>query len=76
MKAFPSGRDINKETKHEFPIEFVMDLRDYLASKAMNGILSNPALCDIMGDTGRDYLVSESYKIADEMIKERKNDSF
>ena len=57
-KAFPTTSNFD---------EFVgMDLRVYLAAKAMQGILANPN-CSILTES----LVAGAYQIADAMMKAR-----
>lgn len=74
MKAFPhtkleqgaDGRfwDLT-EVRHEG-----MDLRDYFAAKAMQGMLTNqPLRVDVM--LNGDSLAQSSYQIADAMMKAR-----
>jgi len=60
------------------------ELRDYFASKALEGVYSNDALrrsmCMDAGnntrdkekDTYEDYIAQQCYKMADAMLKERK----
>jgi len=45
-----------------------MDLRDYFAAKAMQGLLSNTRI-ELKGKG--DELIETSYKLADKMIKQR-----
>ena len=42
-----------------------MDLRDYFAAKALQGMLVNE------WKSGSEYIVGEAYRIADEMMKAR-----
>ncbi|MTC16563.1 hypothetical protein [Providencia alcalifaciens] len=46
-------------------------LRDYLASKAMNGILSNPAMIDTSTDQTLEWVAKNAYQAADAMLKAR-----
>jgi len=70
MKAFPRADGRHDSSK---PDEQGMDLRDYFAAKAMQGMLAhtgvlygkNAALDDENG-------AKRAYRIANEMIKERK----
>lgn len=65
--AFPSHGSMG-EVCHEG-----MSLRDYLAAKAMQGILANPGTAsDEKGADRAIQVISEiSYKMADAMLKER-----
>ena len=65
MKAFPTVfMDYIPKPEHQG-----MDLRDYFAAKAMQGILANNAKSEIFS---KKALAIVSYEIADNMIKERK----
>lgn len=70
-KAFPSP-DWNGDWKgpHAF---HGMSLRDYFAGQALIGILSTPRTV-FEGFASWNRYAEESYKLADEMMKERKND--
>jgi hypothetical protein len=71
MKAFPIA---NMEGDEEF---LGMDLRDYFAAKAMQGMMSDPDHQLGAWDNYVDWhknLTSQAYQIADAMMKER-NDS-
>ena len=75
MKAFP-----NQEVDaYGSTTEKGMDLRDYLAAKAMQGMAANPADdYDIEKETYDEYLENIariSYKMADKMMEARKNES-
>ena len=62
MKAFPQNWE-------EPPDESGMDLRDYFAAKAMQGIVSDP---EFIGGDNYSKSVSElSYEIADAMMEVR-----
>ena len=73
MKAFPnptlsdtqnnSAENLNNESLYG------MDLRDFFAAKAMQGILSNPSHSDT-----DEQVVRDAYEIADQMMEAR-NDS-
>lgn len=66
--AFPGCGDLN-----DFPtINLGMSMRDYFAAKAMQGILSDPAV-RIDGDGLKTSIAIESYLIADAMLKARSN---
>jgi hypothetical protein len=65
MKAFPSIDPVYKSDIVEMKVSFGMDLRDYFAAKAMQGLV---------GRSGRKFELSDiedCYKIADEMMKVR-----
>ena len=75
MKAFPSENDADK---HYHWIEKGMDLRDYFAAKAMQGLLSNADIVKTHQEIATftdvspsDILCKESYFIADAMMKAR-----
>lgn len=79
MKAFPSKRPVIKNLGKFGPVEFKpiiedgMDLRDYFAAKAMQGMLTNqPLRVDVI--LNGDSLAQSSYQIADAMMKARKAD--
>ena len=76
MKAFPVDL-LNETTGKVCAQEQGMDLRDYFAAKAMQGILCNPSLYFDTGVTDiRAYeVVLDSYKIADAMVEARKQDN-
>jgi hypothetical protein len=61
MKAFPQGT-VNSGG---------MDLRDYFAAKAMQGICAGRDEAGTLVHHGYDWIASESYKIADSMMKAR-----
>ena len=67
MKAFPTTID-----NEGYQIDHQgMDLRDYFAAKAMQGMLTNqPLRIDVM--LNGDSLAQSSYQIADAMMKARK----
>ena len=74
MKAFP----VKGWNGHEETINEGMDLRDYFAAKAMQGLLSNAdivkthqEIATITDVTPSDILCKESYFIADAMMKAR-----
>mgnify|MGYP001376870686 CR=1 FL=1 len=52
-----------------------MDLRDYFAAKAMQGLLSNPKLQEQILKQGQDWIIESSYAWANSMMKERENDN-
>ena len=65
QKAFPSNFGVN--------VEVGMELRDYFAAKAMQGLLAG-----LMADPEMDpqfYEIAElSYRISDAMLDERENE--
>ena len=76
MKAYPQ----NEETMHiDLPLKTQqgMDLRDYFAAKAMQGMVTW-TLKDMVknanafGEEPVDYLVRNAYSIADAMLEVRK----
>lgn len=62
-KAFPS----TNETTHDRG----MDLRDYFAAKAMQGICAGRDEAGVLVHHGYKWIASESYQIADAMMKAR-----
>jgi hypothetical protein len=78
MKAFPSAEPVYSKDIVGVKESTGMDLRDYFAAKAMQGLLTHGKLylsdqADSMacGDWD-DYVVCMAYCIADSMMKERK----
>ena len=69
MKAFPTAADNGHSENQDG-----MELRDYFAAKAMVAIIG---LCYREFDTDKDKkgIAEDAYEIADEMLKERNNDS-
>ena len=70
--AFPSGHDPKTGTA-----QFGMNLRDYFAAKAMQGLLTHEWLylydkAETMSlESAEDYVVETSYFVADLMMKAR-----
>ena len=64
--AFPVA--YNSETQDA---KFGMTLRDYLAAKAMQGILANPAQLDNVNDESAEWVSRDAYRVADAMLKAR-----
>jgi hypothetical protein len=56
----------DKSTK-AFPVEG-MDLRDYFAAKAIQGLLT----AEIVGEYSNDHVADIAYRIADAMMEARK----
>ena len=71
MKAFPIPSYVNASGETHDVQHQGMDLRDYLAAKAMQSLI---ALCYEKFDVAKDkeILVQDSYEIADAMIEARK----
>lgn len=69
MKAFPCHPDIDN------PKYDGMDLRDYFAAKAMQGLLSNPKLHEEILKMGKSWIYDSAFAIADKMMEVRKNES-
>lgn len=61
MKAFPKTGDM---------CEAGMDLRDYFAAKAMQMQINNPL--SIVSDEAHRVIAERAYRVADEMMKARK----
>ena len=78
MKAFPTT---NWQTMAPLGTGYDegMDLRDYFAAKAMQGIFDSKIImevCQMTGDKELPELVATmSYNMADAMMKERKNET-
>ncbi|EKN6054067.1 TPA: hypothetical protein SAZ35_004510 [Yersinia enterocolitica] len=55
------------------PVETSDDLsvRDYMAAKAMQGILSNPGQLDNVNNEAANWVARDAYMMADAMIKAR-----
>jgi len=51
-------------------IDFVT-LRDYFANSAMQGMLSNPSMFDVLNGNANEIASKLSYEIADAMLKQR-----
>ncbi|HBZ17535.1 MAG TPA: hypothetical protein DEO73_17485 [Pantoea sp.] len=52
-----------------------MTLRDYLAAKAMQGILANPGQLDNLNADATGWVSNDAYKMADAMLAARSNNS-
>lgn len=72
MKAFPWSIDNGESVRGEKG----MDLRDYFAAKAMNGLLESKIIMEICEmETNGDLpeiVATMAYNMADEMMKARK----
>ena len=68
MKAFPEIKYVAPQGmgSHVMAIEGGMDLRDYFAAKAMQGIVADPDLCMSV-----DQIATWAYTQADAMMKAR-----
>ena len=69
MKAFPTLADNGHITTQDG-----MDLRDYFAAKAMQGICVSKDEAGTLIHHGYEWIASEAYKIADAMMEARKDD--
>jgi hypothetical protein len=69
MKAFPTLKDNGHITTQDG-----MDLRDYFAAQAMQGICVSKDEAGTLVNHGYEWIASESYKIADAMMEARKDD--
>ena len=65
--AFPNQATINTDYIAEG-----MTLRDYFANLAMQGMISNNSMYDMITEHSSKSLAFESYMIADAMLKQRK----
>ena len=66
IRAFPIPNDTSPGA---YPTEPGMDLRDYFAAHAMQGLLANP---EVNGTAAT--IASEAYEVADQMMVERSHD--
>ena len=48
-----------------------MTLRDYFAAKAMQGMLSNPGMWDLLNERHAQSVAKDAYIMADAMLKAR-----
>ena len=46
-------------------------IRDYFAAKAMQGMLSNPGMWDLLNERHAQYVAKDAYIMADAMLKAR-----
>lgn len=68
MKAFPVSFQVDAgDGKPAHHVQWGMDLRDYFAAKAMQGMLS-----DHTRDNSSDEIANYAYMFADAMMKVRK----
>ncbi len=65
--AFP----VSGHPDMQFVAQEGMSLRDYLAAKAMNGILSNNVMIDTATDQALEWVAKNAYQMADAMLKAR-----
>ena len=79
MKAFPSIDPVYKKDIVEMKVSFGMDLRDYFAAKAMQGLIGiNLTMLQEKYDLKKSEMIAVlAYSYADAMIlaREAKNDS-
>ena len=89
MKAFPSAEKLSLLRNSQTPAksaEFIyqessgMELRDYFAAKAMQGmatwdIKTMDKLATDFGEEPLDYLARNAFAIADAMMKARENET-
>ena len=73
IKAFPHEEWIDSiDPKVLNPIRHPgMDLRDWFAGLAMQGILANEAMIDGINDNVSKWITAHAYQLADAMMKER-----
>jgi hypothetical protein len=77
MKAFPSSEPIYQDNVIGVKQSTGMDLRDYFAAKAMQGMVTwnlkdMVKNANAFGEEPVDYLVRNAYSIADAMLEVRK----
>lgn len=63
---FPRDKMINGSIRHDYGI----NIRDYIAIKAMQGILANPKLTPNFDTARVENVASRAYEFADDMIKQ------
>jgi len=71
MKAFPTEHPISGSMAYQAD---GMDLRDYFAAKAMQGLLANPKLQEQIlksGGAKSGWIEESAYSFADAMMKAR-----
>jgi hypothetical protein len=56
---------------HSYLIQSGMSLRDYLAAKAMEGMLANPKLQEQILKAGQSWIEESAYAVADAMLRAR-----
>jgi hypothetical protein len=74
MKAFPSTEPIYRNDIVGVKESSGMDLRDYFAAKALQGLLSNPKLQEQIlkqGGCHSGWIEDSAWAFADEMMKAR-----
>jgi hypothetical protein len=74
MKAFPSKEPIYGDNVVGVKENSGMDLRDYFAAKALQGLLSNPKLQEQILEQGgchSGWIEDSAWAFADEMMKAR-----
>jgi len=74
MKAFPSKEPIYRNDIVGVKENSGMDLRDYFAAKALQGLLSNPKLQEQIlkqGGCHSGWIEDSAWAFADEMMKAR-----
>jgi hypothetical protein len=73
--AFPVGDIVERDEKGHLHGPVIgsagMTMRDYLAAKAMQGILSNPGQLDNVNDEAARWVARDAYLVADAMLKAR-----
>lgn len=50
-----------------------MTLRDYFAAKAMQGMLANPGMWDLINEKHAQSVAIDAFQVADAMLKARNN---
>lgn len=70
-KAFPRNQWAGGPKSSDHVNEPGMDLRDYFAAKAMQGLLSNPSVLSTLISDPIDWVTREAFKVADIMMEER-----
>ena len=70
-QAFPMLGNIGYNS--DWQLEEGMTLRDYFAAKAMQGMLSNPGMWDLLNERHAQLVAKDAYIMADAMLKVRNN---
>lgn len=74
-RDFPVDSVVERDEKghlHGFEISSGgMTLRDYFAAKAMQGMLANPGMWDLVNENNAKAVVKDAYKVADAMLSAR-----
>ncbi|EHM0713737.1 hypothetical protein JDT53_12485 [Escherichia coli] len=74
-RAFPVDSVVERDEKghlHGFEISSAgMTLRDYFAAKAIQGMLSNSGMWDLVNERHAELAAEDAYQVADAMLRAR-----